>query len=140
MKRPSLRTFLVRLTSANGAVLLTVTALILAFATFVVLAGGMSLAHLPQLQAVVFLLDFIMLMLISAAAVVQVGRMVAERRLGLAGARLHVRLITSFGVVAVAPTSVVGALAVLFFHYGVGIWFSNRVHNALTDAERKSVA
>ena len=138
MKRPSLRTFLVRLTSANGAVLLTVTALILAFATFVVLAGGMSLAHLPQLQAVVFLLDFIMLMLISAAAVVQVGRMVAERRLGLAGARLHVRLITLFGVVAVAPTIVVGAVVALFFHYGVEIWFSNRVNNALTEA--RSVA
>ncbi|MFT9096254.1 MAG: two-component sensor histidine kinase, partial [Gluconobacter cerinus] len=73
-----------RLTSANGVVLLTVMALILAFATFVVLAGGMSLAHRPQVQAIIFLLDFIMLMLITAAGVVQIGRMMAERRLGLA--------------------------------------------------------
>ncbi|MBS0982078.1 PAS domain-containing sensor histidine kinase [Gluconobacter cerinus] len=127
-----------RLTSANGVVLLTVMALILAFATFVVLAGGMSLAHRPQVQAIIFLLDFIMLMLITAAGVVQIGRMMAERRLGLAGARLHARLITLFGIVAVAPTIVVGAVAALFFHYGVEIWFSNRVSNALTEA--RSVA
>ncbi|MFT8958361.1 MAG: two-component sensor histidine kinase, partial [Gluconobacter oxydans] len=114
-------------------------ALVLAFATFVVLSGGMSLAHRPQVQAIVFLLDFIMLMLIAAAAVVQIGRMLAERRLGLAGARLHVRLITLFGIVAVAPTIVVGAVATLFFHYGVEIWFSNRVNDALNEARSVAV-
>ena len=139
MKFPSLRRLFARLTSANGAVLLTVLALVLAFATFVVLSGGMSLAHRPQVQAIVFLLDFITLMLIAAAAVVQIGRMVAERRLGLAGARLHVRLITLFGIVAVAPTIVVGAVATLFFHYGVEIWFSNRVNDALTEARSVAV-
>ncbi|MBS1096972.1 PAS domain-containing sensor histidine kinase [Gluconobacter sphaericus] len=139
MRLPSLRRLFARLTSANGAVLLTVMALVLAFATFVVLSGGMSLAHRPQVQAIVFLLDFIMLMLIAAAAVVQIGRMLAERRLGLAGARLHVRLITLFGIVAVAPTIVVGAVATLFFHYGVEIWFSNRVNNALNEARSVAV-
>lgn len=139
MRLPSLRRLFARLTSANGAVLLTVMALVLAFATFVVLSGGMSLAHRPQVQAIVFLLDFIMLMLIAAAAVVQIGRMLAERRLGLAGARLHVRLITLFGIVAVAPTIVVGAVATLFFHYGVEIWFSNRVNDALNEARSVAV-
>lgn len=139
MRFPALRRLFARLTSANGAVLLTVMALVLAFATFVVLSGGMSLAHRPQVQAIVFLLDFITLMLIAAAAVVQIGRMVAERRLGLAGARLHVRLITLFGIVAVAPTIVVGAVATLFFHYGVEIWFSNRVNDALTEARSVAV-
>ncbi|QDH25955.1 HAMP domain-containing protein [Neokomagataea tanensis] len=113
-------------------------ALILAFMTFVVLAGGLSITHRPVIQAMIFLLDFLMLMLIGAAAVSQVGRMLAERRLGFAGARLHARLITLFGIVAVAPTIVVGAVATLFFHYGVEIWFSNRVNNALSEA--RSVA
>lgn len=139
MRRSSVRRFFARLTSANGAVVMTVLALFLAFATFVVLSGGMSLAHRPQVQAIVFLLDFITLMLIAGTAVVQVGKMLAERRLGLAGARLHVRLITLFGIVAVAPTIVVGAVATLFFHYGVEIWFSNRVNDALTEARSVAV-
>lgn len=132
------RRFLARLTSADGVVSLTVVALFLAFITFGVLAGGMSVAYLPQVQALLFLVDFITLMLIGAAAICQIGRMQAERRMGLAGARLHTRLVTLFGVIAVAPTLMIGALSALFFHYGVEIWFSNRVNTALSEA--RSVA
>ncbi|QDH17322.1 sensor histidine kinase NtrY-like [Swingsia samuiensis] len=127
-----------RLCSTRSAVVLTVMALILAFATFVVLAGGMSIAYRPQVQVIIFFLDSLMVMLISAVTVGQIGKMLDERRLGFAGARLHVRLITLFGVVAVLPTIVVGAVAALFFHYGVEIWFSNRVKTALNEA--RSVA
>ncbi|WP_236646533.1 sensor histidine kinase NtrY-like [Aristophania vespae] len=130
--------FLTRLTSAHGIVWLTVIALLLTFITFVVLAGGVSFMHLPQLQAALFLLDFVIILLIGAASVRQIGHMLAERRMGLAGARLHTRLVTLFGVVAVAPTLMLGAFAALFFHYGVEIWFSNRVNTALSEA--RSVA
>lgn len=123
-----------RLASLNTAAILMVVALGLGFATFVVLAGGMSLAHRPQIEATIFLLDFVVFLLLAAVVIGRVGRMLAERRSGLAGARLHVRLITLFGVVAVAPTVVVGGLAALFFHYGIQIWFSNRVNTALTEA------
>ncbi len=132
------RGFAGRLTSPNGVVLLTIVALLLTFVTFTVLAGGVSLAKVPRAQALLFLADFITLMLIGAAGVRQVGRMLAERRMGQAGARLHTRLVTLFGVVAVAPALMVGVLSALFFHYGVEIWFSNRVNNALSEA--RSVA
>lgn len=123
-----------RVGTLNTAILLIVVALILGFATFVLLAGGFSFAHRPQVDATVFLLDFIVLMLLGAVVIIRVGRMLAERRSGLAGARLHVRLITLFGIVAVAPAVVIGALAALFFHFGIQIWFSNRVNTALSEA------
>ena len=59
---------------------------------------------------------------------------VAERRSGLAGARLHVRLVMLFSVVAVTPTIVVGVFAGVFFHLGIQIWFSDRVRTALDEA------
>nr|WP_326831358.1 ATP-binding protein [Bombella favorum] len=127
-----------RLTSPDGVVVLTVIALVLTFVTFIVLAGGVSLARVPRAQALLFLLDFITLLLIAAAGVRQIGRMLAERRMGQAGARLHSQLVMLFGVVAVAPALMVGALSALFFHYGVEIWFSNRVNTALSEA--RSVA
>ncbi|MCX5620059.1 sensor histidine kinase NtrY-like [Bombella pollinis] len=133
-----MRASLWRLTSPNGMVVLTVVALVLTFVTFIVLAGGVSLARVPRAQALLFLLDFITIMLIGAAAVRQIGRMLAERRMGQAGARLHTQLVMLFGVVAVAPALMVGVLSALFFHYGVEIWFSNRVNNALSEA--RSVA
>ena len=110
-----MRASLGRLTSPDGVVVLTVVALVLTFVTFIVLAGGVSLARVRQ-----------------------IGRMLAARRMGQAGARLHSQLVMLFGVVAVAPTLMVGALSALFFHYGVEIWFSNRVNTALSEA--RSVA
>ncbi|CAI9120190.1 sensor histidine kinase NtrY-like [Brytella acorum] len=126
--------FLARVASMNTALMLVIVALCLGFVTFVVLAGGMSLAHRPQVEATIFLFDFIVLMCLAAVVTGRVGRMLGERRSGLAGASLHLRLITLFGVVAIAPTVVVGVLAALFFHFGIQIWFSNRVNTALTEA------
>ncbi|WP_232228041.1 sensor histidine kinase NtrY-like [Asaia astilbis] len=113
---------------------LACAALVLLITTFVVLARGLSFAYRPQIEAFVFLLDFVVLLLLGTAVIIRMGRMLAERRTGLAGARLHVRLITLFGVVAVAPTVVIGGLAALFFHFGIQIWFSNRVNTALSEA------
>ncbi|WP_323159094.1 hypothetical protein, partial [Pseudomonas viridiflava] len=46
--------------------------------------------------------------------------------------------VTLFGIVAVAPTVVVGVFATLFFHYGIQIWFSDRVNTALNKALQAS--
>jgi len=127
---------LARVSTLNVAILLVILGLVLGFTTFVALAGGVSIAHHPQLQAVVFGLDFVVLALLTLVVFGRVGRMLADRRRGLAGARLHVRLITLFGIVAVAPTVVVGALAALFFHFGIQIWFSARVNTALSEARQ----
>ncbi|POF63460.1 two-component sensor histidine kinase [Novacetimonas maltaceti] len=118
----------------NVSLLLVLLALCLGVATFVVLSGGMSLARHPQIEALIFILNFLVLLLLATALTEQVGRMLAERRSGLAGARLHVRLMTLFGIVAVAPTIVVGVFAAIFFHYGIQIWFSDRVNTALNEA------
>ena len=133
-KRSGLRRVIRRVSRLKTAMVLACAALVLLITTFVVLARGLSFAYRPQVEAMVFLLDFIVLILLGAIVIIRVGRMLAERRTGLAGARLHVRLITLFGVVAVAPTVVIGGLAALFFHFGIQIWFSNRVNTALTEA------
>ncbi|GBQ44989.1 ATP-binding protein [Komagataeibacter sucrofermentans] len=128
------RRMLDMLVRRNVALVLVLLALVLGVATFVVLSGGNSLAHHPQIQALVFILNFLVLLLLATSLTEKVGRVLAERRSGLAGARLHVRLVTLFGIVAVAPTIVVGTFAAVFFHYGIQIWFSDRVNTALNEA------
>ncbi|WP_246495405.1 sensor histidine kinase NtrY-like [Ameyamaea chiangmaiensis] len=118
------------------SITLVIMALGLGFATFVVLSGGMSLANRPQLQAAVFALNAVVILTLGTALALRVVRLFDERRRGLAGARLHVRLVSLFGIVAVAPTVVVGTFAGLFFHYGIQIWFSDRVSTALNEAEQ----
>lgn len=53
------------------------------------------------------------------------------RRKGLAGARLHARMVLMFGLVAVVPTAVVSVFSVAFLNYGLDTWFSERIKNAV---------
>jgi two-component system nitrogen regulation sensor histidine kinase NtrY len=56
------------------------------------------------------------------------------RRRGLAGARLHARLVGLFSLVAVAPAIVLAVFSVLFFNYGLQGWFSERVSTAVKES------
>ncbi|MCH4090220.1 sensor histidine kinase NtrY-like [Acetobacter sp.] len=114
-------------------------ALLLVFAMFVVLSGGAALAHHPILQNGIFILGGATLLLLAVTSGLWVRRLINERqRDGTAGARLHVRLVALFGLVAVAPTIVVGIFATIFFDYGIQIWFSDRVNTALNEALQAS--
>jgi two-component system nitrogen regulation sensor histidine kinase NtrY len=53
------------------------------------------------------------------------------RRKGLAGARLHARMVLMFGLIAVVPTIIVSVFSVAFLNYGLDAWFSQRIKNAV---------
>ncbi|MBE7212796.1 MAG: PAS domain-containing sensor histidine kinase [Gluconacetobacter diazotrophicus] len=122
----------------TATLMLAAIALMLGVATFAVLSRGMSLARRPHVEAGLFLLNLVVLAMLGAALAVRLGRVIAEHRRGLAGARLHVRLVMLFGVVAVVPTIVVGVFAAVFFHLGIQIWFNDRVRSALEEAVQAS--
>jgi len=111
---------------------LALTAVLLGLATFVLLAGGSPLGPTRPGQIVgVVLANATVLLLLFASLATRIVRVWAERRRGSAGARLHVRLVLLFGVVAVVPSLVVGAFAAVFFNLGIQAWFSDRVRNTL---------
>jgi two-component system nitrogen regulation sensor histidine kinase NtrY len=53
------------------------------------------------------------------------------RRKGLAGARLHARMVLMFGLIAVVPTIIVSVFSVAFLNFGLDAWFSQRIKNAV---------
>jgi two-component system nitrogen regulation sensor histidine kinase NtrY len=57
-----------------------------------------------------------------------------ERRRGLAGSRLQIRLVVLFSLIAVMPTIIVAGFSYLFFSFGVESWFSDRVRTAITES------
>ena len=65
---------------------------------------------------------------------------IANKRQGQVGARLHLKLVALFGAVAAAPTLLVVAFAALLFQYGVQFWFSGRVQDVLVNADQVSHA
>ena len=57
-----------------------------------------------------------------------------ERKKGLVGARLQVRLLAIFGFLAVVPALIVSIFSVVFLNLGIEAWFSSRVTKALDNS------
>jgi two-component system nitrogen regulation sensor histidine kinase NtrY len=111
---------------------LAVTAVLLGLGTFVLLAGGSPFGPTRPGQIVgMVIANASVLLLLAASLAARLVRVWAERRRGSAGARLHVRLVLLFGVIAVTPALVVGAFAAVFFNLGIQAWFSDRVRTTL---------
>jgi two-component system nitrogen regulation sensor histidine kinase NtrY len=79
-------------------------------------------------------LDLVLLLALAAVVAKRLFQVWAERRRGLAGSRLQVRLVGLFGLIAVLPTIVVAVFSYLFFTFGVEAWFSDKVRTAVSES------
>ena len=115
-------------------VVLAVVALVTGIATFILLSGGLSFTRHPHLDLLLLVANAAALLLFGLALAGRVARVWIDRRRGLAGARLHVRLVMLFSVVAVTPTVVVALFATVLFQVGIQAWFNDRVRTALAES------
>ncbi|MBN9559670.1 MAG: PAS domain-containing sensor histidine kinase [Alphaproteobacteria bacterium] len=109
-------------------------ALALGIATFVILARGSPFGLQQGVGVGMVLANLSVLLLLGAVLAGRLTRVWVERRRGSAGAKLHVRLVMLFSVVAVAPTIVVAVFATAFFHFGIQAWFNDPVRAALNES------
>ncbi|HEY5047613.1 MAG TPA: PAS domain-containing sensor histidine kinase [Rhizomicrobium sp.] len=85
---------------------------------------------------------FIILLLTNLTLVLTLGALIAwrltrlwsDRRSGIAGARLHARLVVMFSTIAVVPAILVAIYAAVSLNLGVQAWFSRDVKAALDSA------
>jgi two-component system nitrogen regulation sensor histidine kinase NtrY len=120
--------------SAQLALVLTVAATLSGLATYVVISGWRNVAAEPELVLGLLYLDLILLLLLGVVVARGLVQLIMARRQGLAGSRLHARLVAMFSLVAVAPAIVVAVFSVLFLHFGLEAWFSERISGALTNS------
>ncbi|HWK47331.1 MAG TPA: PAS domain-containing sensor histidine kinase [Stellaceae bacterium] len=116
------------------AVALVVAAILSGLATYVTLSGSTPFG--PKPSTVLLLLNINLVLLLGLGAVVakRLVQVWAERRRGLAGAKLHIRLVVLFSAVAVTPTIVVAVFSYVFLSFGMQSWFSERVKTALSES------
>ena len=86
---------------------------------------------LPSFQAAALLVGTL---IPALALVVLLGRRLAIRRAGDSGARLHVKLVFFFSLVAAVPTLLVAVFASILFQSGVQFWFSANSRGILENA------
>ena len=120
--------------SAQLAVVLTVAATLSGLATYVATTGSLNVAAQPGLVLGLLYLDLILLLLLGVVVARGLVQLIVARRQGLAGSRLHARLVAMFSLVAVAPAIIVAVFSVAFLHFGLEAWFSERISGALRNS------
>jgi two-component system nitrogen regulation sensor histidine kinase NtrY len=119
-----------------STLLLASLALLLGIATFAILAGRVKLTIHSGVAVGMTVADFAVLLLLILVLAGRVIRVIQEQKRGTAGARLHVRLVFLFGVVAAVPAILVAIFATVFFNFGIQAWFNQRVQTALAESSQ----
>jgi two-component system, NtrC family, nitrogen regulation sensor histidine kinase NtrY len=118
----------------KAAVALAAAALASGIATYMALTGGPPFGPGPNAVLILLNLDLVLLLLLAALVAKRLVEVWAERRRGLAGSRLQVRLVGLFTLIAVLPTIIVAVFSYLFFGSGIETWFSDKVRTAISES------
>ncbi|HET6223539.1 MAG TPA: PAS domain-containing sensor histidine kinase, partial [Dongiaceae bacterium] len=113
---------------------LLVAALLSGFVTYVTLSGAFGIQGSIETVQLLLLLDLVLLLMLGVVVAWQLVILWLERRRGLIGARLHLRLVGWFSLAAITPTIIIAVFSVLFFAFGMDKWFSDRVRTAVRDS------
>ena len=114
---------------------LTIAVIASGIATYAVVTGGGPLrGPNPKTVFSMLSLDLVFMLLLAALIGRRLLRVWAERRAGAAGARLHVRLVVMFSVVAITPAILVAVFSTLVINFGVEQWFNKRVSTAVDES------
>jgi len=114
-------------------------ALLSAAVTFLVLTGLTPVLPTHEVVVTVLLANGATVLILLAIIVREVVLIIQARRHGRAGARLHVRIVGLFSVIAAVPAILVAIVASITLDRGLDRWFSSRtqalIANSLTVAE-----
>ena len=107
-------------------------ALIASFGAYYLFFKGIVPAFVDQkmlFSGFGFVLTLVALVLV--AMIIQLWRRFFKK---VEGSKLHFRIVTLFGGVAIIPAVIMIAFSTLFFHYGVQSWFNDKVQNVLRES------
>ena len=109
-------------------------ALLSAFATFIVLADLTPLSPTHRVVVTLLLVNAAAVILLLGIIVRQVWQVVQARRSGRAGAKLHVRIVGLFSLIAAAPAILVAIVASVTLDRGLDRMFSTRTRSAIENS------
>jgi two-component system nitrogen regulation sensor histidine kinase NtrY len=121
---------------------LAAAVLIIGLASYTVVTSGQAPAQglSPSAVTTLLVVNLVPLMALLVLIARRIAILLANRRAGLAGANLHVRLVALFAALAAVPTILVVVFASLLFQFGVQFWFSDRARTVLDNADRVAQA
>src|SRR5712691_6388925 len=116
------------------AIALAAAALASGIATYLALTGAPPFGPRPGVVLALLYLDLVLLLALASLVAKRLIEVWAERRRGLAGSRLQIRLVGLFSLIAVLPTIIVAVFSYLFCSFGIESWFSDKVRRAISES------
>ena len=110
------------------------TALLSGLATYTVLTGLTPVAPSPQIIVSLLIVNLLLVLGMVGMIAWQIYLLVQERKQGSAGARLHVRVVSLFAIVAAVPALIVALFASVTLDQGLDRWFSQRTQSIVSTA------
>lgn len=119
----------------NLPFLVSALAILSGFLTYAVIRyGGISITKRTSLVIPFVILDAALVVLLSVIIALRIRLIYREQKQGTKGSRLSITIISTFFLVTITPSVLMGALALMIFKSGVSVWFSRPVQNTLNDA------
>ena len=118
------------------AILISIIFGVSSLATVAVLSG--YFVKFNDLTTLAWLLNLDLVLALSLIAILArriVTAWVRRRNTSSGRSLLHIRLVASFGLVAVIPALLVAVFTGLFLNFGIESWFSDRVKTALNESK-----
>ncbi len=118
----------------KAALTLAIAAIASIITTYVTVTESPPSGMEPGTELALIVLNLVVLLILGAVVAKRLVEIWAQRRRGLAGSRLHIRLVVLFSAVAVTPTVIVVIFSYLFLSIGMDSWFSDKVRTALSES------
>lgn len=129
------RTFFRKGWSGKLALILMAAIAASGFGTYAALTEKPPFGNDPDTVIWLLNLDLLIMTLLVVLIIRRLAKLWSWRKRGLAGSKLHIRLVVIFSVMAAAPAVIMAIFSTIFFHYGVQAWFSERVKTAVESAQ-----
>jgi two-component system, NtrC family, nitrogen regulation sensor histidine kinase NtrY len=113
--------------------------IVLGWSSYALLAGRAARMS-PPMMTLLLVANLVPVMVLVVLIARRLAILFANRRRGLAGSRLHVRMVALFAGIAAVPTILVVIFASLLFQFGVQFWFSDRVKTILDGSNQVAQA
>ncbi|WP_341910676.1 PAS domain-containing sensor histidine kinase [Ferrovibrio terrae] len=111
---------------------LAIAALVAGTLTYLAMTPGANRELTPRDVQILLLTDLVILLSLTSLVARRLVVLWMQRRRGVAGSRLHARMVMMFAGVTALPTVLMTLFAVLFFNLGLQTWFSERVNSAVS--------
>ncbi len=117
------------------AFLLVASTVFSGLATFIAMTRSGPEGSNPSLVLNLIYLDAVLLLLLGALIVRRIVNLRSQHSKGVAGSKLHTRLVILFSLLAVTPAILVAVFAGLYLNLGMQSWFNERVSTALSSSQ-----